>query len=60
MDDNYIIKDTRDHKKFKELTFSGFKKTQVIAAVFKNIEAKKVEGACHWATESIISGYGKN
>lgn len=57
MDDNYIIKDTRNHTDFKELTFSGFKKTQVIAAVFKNIEAKKVEAACHWTTESIISGY---
>ena len=57
MEDNFIIKDTRDHSQFKELTFSGFKKTQVINTVFKNIEAKKVEGACHWTTECIISGY---
>lgn len=57
MDDNFIIKDTRDHIKFKELTFSGFKKSQVINAVFKNIEAKKIEGACHWTTECLISGY---
>jgi hypothetical protein len=57
MDDKFIIKDTRDHTKFKELTFSGFKKAQVINAVFKNIEAKKIEGACHWTTEAIISGY---
>lgn len=58
MDEKYLICDTRDHSKFKELTFSGFKKTQVINAVLKDIEAKKIESACHWTTECLISGYG--
>ena len=57
MEDKYVIRDTRDYTKFKDLTCSGFKKTQVITAVFKNIEAKKIEGACHWTTESILSVY---
>jgi len=60
MDDKYIINDTRDYTKFKDLTFSGFKKTQVINAVLKNIEAKKIEGACHWTTECLVSGYANN
>ena len=45
-----------DYTKFKDLTFSGFKKTQVINAVLKNIEAKKIEGACHWTTECSSFG----
>ena len=56
MDDEYVIRDTRAHKKFKDLTFSGFKKTQVINAVFKNIETKRIEETCHWTTESLLSG----
>ncbi|MBF76235.1 hypothetical protein CMK20_18900 [Candidatus Poribacteria bacterium] len=57
MDEQSIINDTRDHTSFKTITFSGFKKNQVINAVFKSIESKKIEQACHWTTECILSGY---
>ena len=57
MDEKYEINDTRSYLDFKEKTFSGYKKTDVINTVFKCIEAKKVEAACHWTTECIISGY---
>ena len=57
MNDKYRINDTRDLSSFKTETFSGFKKTDVINAVIKSIEAKKIEQACFWTTESIVSGY---
>ena len=57
MEDKYIINDIRDHTHFKDKSFSGFKKTQVLNIVFKCIESKKLEQACHWGTECIISGY---
>ena len=57
MDENYQIIDTRSVDAFKKKTFSGFKKNDIINAVFKSIESKKVENACHWATECILSGY---
>ena len=30
MDDKYIINDTKDYTKFKNLTFSGFKKHKLL------------------------------
>tara|TARA_Y100000768_G_scaffold381751_1_gene360917 strand:+ start:833 stop:1933 length:1101 start_codon:yes stop_codon:yes gene_type:complete len=57
MDEKYIINDIRDHTQFKDKTYSNFKKSQVLNAVFKSIESKKVEQACHWTTECILSGY---
>ena len=57
MNDVFKIDDKREIHEFKSKTFSGFKKTDVINAVLKAIEAKKIEQACHWTTECIISGY---
>lgn len=57
MDKKYKIIDERPIELFKKVTFSGFKKTDVINSVFKSIESNKVEAACHWVTECIISGY---
>ena len=57
MDDKYIIEDDREIESFKVKTFSGFKRTDVIKAVLKSIESKKIEQVCHWTTECIISGY---
>ena len=42
---------------FKDKSFSGFKKTDVIKTLFKSIEIGKVENACHWTTECMVSGY---
>ena len=57
MNEQYQIIDSRIPVDMKTKTFSGFKKTDVIQAVFKSIEMKKIEQACHWATECIVSGH---
>ena len=60
MNQEYIIKDPRPLEAFKDKTFSGFKKRDVINSLIKSIEANKVENACYWCTECIISGYCKD
>ncbi len=57
MNEIYRINDLRELDHFKTKTFSGFKKTDVMNTIFKSIESKKIESACHWMTECIISGY---
>ncbi len=57
MDERYLINDIRSFDSFRKKTFSGFKKNDIITAVLKAIESKKVENACHWTTECILSGY---
>ena len=57
MNDLYRINDDRPSDSFKKKTFSGFKKNEIINAVLKSIETKKVENACFWTTECILSGY---
>jgi hypothetical protein len=57
MNEDYLIEDKRYICSFKTKTFSGFKKTDVINTVIKSIESRKIEQACHWTTECIISGY---
>ena len=57
MNQNFLIEDTRYLHDFKDKSFSGFKKTDVIKTLFKSIETAKVENACHWITECMISGY---
>jgi hypothetical protein len=57
MDEQFLIEDTRHLDDFKDKSFSGFKKTDVIKTLFKSIESGKVENACHWMTECMISGY---
>tara|TARA_B100000686_G_C16758182_1_gene956948 strand:- start:962 stop:2062 length:1101 start_codon:yes stop_codon:yes gene_type:complete len=57
MDEKYLFTDIRSIDSFQKKTFSGFKKNDIINAVLKAIESRKVENACHWTTECIISGY---
>ncbi len=57
MNEKYKILDTRPLDSFSKQTFSGFKKSEVINAVLKSIEKKKIENACYWTSECIISGY---
>ncbi len=57
MNDMFLIEDTRLLEQFKDKSFSGFKKTEVIKTLFKSIETGKVENACHWITECMVSGY---
>jgi len=57
MDEQFLIQDTRHLEDFKDKSFSGFKKTDVLKTLFKSIETGKMENACHWITECMISGY---
>lgn len=57
MNEEFIIQDTRHLTDFKEKSFSGFKKKDVIKTLFTSIETGKVENACHWITECMVSGY---
>lgn len=59
MNDDYIIKDPRPLEEFKDKTFSGFKKKDVYQKLFKSIETTKIEEACYWCTECIVSGYSQ-
>ena len=57
MDEQFLIQDTRHLEDFKDKTFSDFKKRDVYNALYKSIETGKVENACHWITECVVSGY---
>jgi len=57
MDSKYLIIDPRPSECFKDLTFSGFKKRDIFNALLKSIESGKVENACFWITECLVSGY---
>tara|TARA_Y100000590_G_scaffold459607_1_gene617126 strand:+ start:5023 stop:6111 length:1089 start_codon:yes stop_codon:yes gene_type:complete len=57
MEDKYKINDDRTIKVLLKKSFSGYKKKDVIDAVLKSIEKKKIENACYWTTECIVSGY---
>ena len=57
MDSQYTIIDSRLLNDFKIKTFSGFKKNDVFNILFKSIDANKVENACNWIAECIVSGY---
>ena len=57
MDEQFLIEDNRLQDAFKTTTFSAYKKTEVFNTLFKSIENNRIENACHWLTELIISGY---
>jgi len=57
MQSDYLLIDPRPLDSFKDKTFSGFKKLDVIKTLFKSVETGKVEDACYWMCECISSGY---
>ena len=57
MNSNYLINDTRLLIDFKDKTFSGYKKSDLFNILFKSIDKNKIESACNWITECLISGY---
>ena len=54
--DLYFINDTRKTKDFNEKTFCGYLRKDVLNAFQKSILNYKIENACNWTTELIISG----
>ena len=57
MNETYFINDKRSLECMKIKTFSGYKKNDVIKMVLKCIDSGKIEEACHWTTECLLSGY---
>tara|TARA_Y100001970_G_scaffold207418_1_gene252686 strand:+ start:118 stop:1200 length:1083 start_codon:yes stop_codon:yes gene_type:complete len=60
MNKDYIIIDPRPSEAFKDKTFSDFKKLDVYKKLFKCMETDKIEEACYWCTECIVSGYSQD
>jgi len=50
------IIDKRIIKDFTTITFSGYKKTEVIKSLMKALICSKIELACYWCAELICSG----
>lgn len=49
------IHDSR--RDFSNLTFSGYKKNQVLQQLEKSIINSQIEQACHWSIELVVSGH---
>jgi hypothetical protein len=60
MNDKYLIQDTRMYENFSKISFSGYKKTDVMNVLLKSIETKKIENTCNWVAECLCSGYIEN
>lgn len=52
----YSIVDNRTAKEFTQMTFTGYKKIDVIKQFEKSIMENNLESACHWLVELHISG----
>lgn len=51
------IRDVREKKDFSKLTFSNYKKQDVIKEFIKSLKDAKHEASCYWSAELICSGY---
>lgn len=56
---NSYINDKRNQKEFKNITFSGYKKSSVLKILTTAINNGKIEEALNWTTELICAGYIK-
>ena len=51
----YVINDIRQQKEFDKKSFSGFSTKAVFDTLKKSISDNKIEEACHWTIELILS-----
>ena len=56
MEELVEINDIRIQKHFTGISFSNFKKTEVIKELLQNIQYSKIEPALYWCGELICSG----
>jgi len=56
MPDQYFIHDYRQLSEFKKKTFNNYQKSDVLSALQKSIIDNKLEEACHWGAELLVSG----
>lgn len=55
--DIYYIHDYRKLSEFKKKTFNDYQKSDVLNALQKSIIDNKLEEACHWGAELLVSGH---
>lgn len=55
--DKYYIHDYRKLSEFKKKTYNDYQKGDVLNALQKSILNQKLEEACHWGTELLVSGH---
>jgi hypothetical protein len=51
------INDIRQQKDFKQITLSGYKKSDVKKTIIKAINNRNIEEACYWSAELICAGH---
>jgi hypothetical protein len=51
------INDIREKKDFSKLTFSNYKKLDVIKEIIKSFKDHNIEAACYWSSELICGGH---
>ena len=54
--DHLKINDTRTLKDFKDQVFGGYKKSQVLSTLSKDIVAEKIDSAVYWGLQLLFSG----
>lgn len=53
----FVINDIRKPEEFRKKTFSGYGRKDVFDIFFKSLDENKLEEACQWCVELVISGY---
>ena len=50
------INDVRSEKELKVVSFSGYKKTDVVKQLYESLTTSKLEESCYWSAELVCGG----